>query len=122
MDGVRELLEELQKGHKSKGNFLGLLHVLIGRKISRADGTLVSIGQTWRDVATLLRILRWNPDAVKELGIDPDSLPPRERQRFWYLAITQAQVGSEAAIKAGDKFAAVLAKLGYTVGPAPGAR
>jgi len=122
MDGVRDLLEELQKSHKAKGNFLGLLHVLIGRRIVKADGSVVSTGQTWRDVATQLRTTRWDPEVVSELGIDPDTLPPRDRQRYWYLAIAQANVGSDAAVKAGDKLASALAKCGYVVGPAPGSR
>jgi hypothetical protein len=121
MDGVRDFLDELQKSHKARGHFLGLLHILIGRRIARADGTVVSTGQTWRQVADLLKTVRWEPDAVREVGIDPAVLPPRDRQRYWYLAISQAQVGSDAAIKAGDKLATALAKSGYVIGPAPGA-
>jgi len=122
MDGVREFLEDLQKHHRAMGHFLGLLHILIGRRLSRADGALISAGLTWRDVATLLRTIRWEPDAVKELGIDPESLPPRDRQRYWYSAISQAHVSSEAATIAGDAFAVQLARAGYVVGSAPGAR
>ena len=120
MDGVRELLEEIQKGHKARGNFLGLLHVLIGRRISKAD-KVISTGQTWREVSNLLKTVRWDPEAARELSTDPDALPPRDRQRYWYSAIAQANVASDAAIKAGDKFAATLTKMGYAVGPAPGA-
>src|SRR5262245_7271384 len=119
MDGVRDFLEELQKNRKAQGSFLGLLHILIGRRISRTDGTVLSTGQTSRAVADLLKTIRWDPDAVRDLGMDPATLPPRDRQRYWYLAISQAQVGSDAAIKAGDKLAAALAKIGYVVGPAP---
>src|SRR5262245_7195668 len=117
---VRDFLDDLQKSHDARGNFLGLLHILIGRRITHADGSVISSGQTWRKAADLLKTVRWDPDAVRELGIDPATLPPRDRQRYWYLAIAQAQVGSDAAIKAGDKLAAALAKSGYTVGPAPG--
>ena len=120
MDGVRELLEEIQKGHKARGNFLGLLHVLIGRRISKADGPVISTGQTWRDVSNLLKIVRWDPETARELGIDPETLPPRDRQRYWYSAIAQAQLSSDVAIKAGDWFAATLTKLGYVVGAPPG--
>jgi hypothetical protein len=119
MDGVRDFLDELQKSHKARGNLLGLLHLLIGRRIGRADGTVISTGQTWRQVADVFKNVRWDPDSVRELGIDPGSLPPRDRQRYWYLAIAQAQVGSDAAIKAGDKLAAALTKSGYVIGPAP---
>ncbi len=120
MDGVRDFLDELQKTHKAQGNLLGLLHLLIGRRISRADGTVISAGQTWRQAADLLKTVRWDPDAVRDLGLDPATLPPRDRQRYWYLAISQANVGSDAASKAGDKLAAALAKSGYVIGPAPG--
>lgn len=120
MDGVRELLEEIQKGNKARGNFLGLLHVLIGRRISKADAVL-STGQTWREVSNLLKNVRWDPEAARELGVDPDTLPPRDRQRYWYSAIALAQLSSDVAFKAGDKFAATLTKMGYVVGPAPGA-
>src|SRR5262245_35608943 len=99
MDGVRDFLDELQNNQKARGNLLGLLHVLIGRRISRADGTVISTGQTWRSVADLLKQARWDPDSVRDLGLDPATLPPRDRQRYWYLAISQAQVGSDAAIK-----------------------
>jgi hypothetical protein len=122
MDGVREFLDDIQKSHRARGNFLGLLHILIGRRIATADGTVISSGQTWRAVADLLKTMRWDPDAVRELGIDPATLPPRDRQRYWYTAIAQAQVGSDAAIKAGDKLATSLAKAGYVIGAAPGAR
>jgi hypothetical protein len=67
----------------------------------------------------LLKTLRWDPDAAGEVTADPAALAPRDRQRFWYLAIAQAQVGSEAAIREADKLAAVLAKAGYTIGPSP---
>src|SRR5947208_1944329 len=106
MDGVRDFLDELQKGHKAQGNLLGLLHILIGRRIARVDGTVISTGLTWRHVADLLKTLRWDPDAVRDLGIDPTTLPPRDRQRYWYLAISPAQLGSDAAVKSVDKLAA----------------
>jgi hypothetical protein len=103
-----------------EGNFLGLLHVLIGRRVTRADGTPVSPGLTWRALADLLKSLRWNKDAVRELGLDPADLPPRDRQRFWYTAIAQAHVDSPEAVAAGDRLAALVLPLGYVVSPAPG--
>lgn len=120
MEGAREFLEDLQKRRLAHGHFLGLLHILIGRRISRADGTVISTGQTWRNVANLLRAVRWNPDAVRELGLSPEDLPPRDRQRYWYTAIAQAQVASPEAIRDADALAQKLAKAGYMVGPAPG--
>jgi hypothetical protein len=44
-------------------------------------------------------------------------LPPRDRQRYWYLAIAQARVDSQEAIQAGNRLALVLREAGYTVLP-----
>ena len=51
MDRLREFLDILSEKGQAEGNFLGLLHVLIGRRITLDDGTLVSSGQSWRDLA-----------------------------------------------------------------------
>jgi hypothetical protein len=122
MDEVRKFLEDVQKNNLAKGHFLGLLHIIIGRRITRSDGTVVSAGVTWRDLAILLKNIRWDPDSARELTADTTTLPPRDRQRFWYMAISQAQVGSESAIRDGDKLAAILAKAGYSIGPSPFAK
>jgi hypothetical protein len=120
MDGVQTFLDELRQQGLVEGNFFGLLHVLIGRRVTRADGTLVSPGLTWRALADLLKSLRWNKDAVRELGLNPADLPPRDRQRFWYTAIAQARVDSPEAVAAGDRLAALVRPLGYVISPAPG--
>src|SRR5262249_43144642 len=113
------LMEFKQQGH-AQGNFRGLLHVLIGRHIEKADGTLVSNGIAWRELAGLLKKVRWEKEAVRELGLEPSQMPPRDRQRYWYVAITQAQVDSEEEIQAGDRLAEAVQSLGYRIGPAPG--
>src|SRR5487761_1597884 len=82
MDSLRELLEAVREQDVAPGRFRGLLHILVGRRITRADGTPVASGMTWRDVAALLKRLRWDRDAVRELGIDPAELAPRDRERF----------------------------------------
>lgn len=116
MDALSTLLDLLKDKAHSQGNFLGFLNVLIGRTITRtSDKSVVSRGQSWRDLASWLKKVRWDPEAVRELGLDPESLPPRDRQRYWYTAITQAKVDSAEAKKAGDKFAKALAGLGYEV-------
>ena len=120
MDALTDLLHELKQNGLANGHFLGFLHVLIGRRIAKKDGTPVVAGVTWRELAAQLKKQRWNTDAVKELGLDPDDLPPRDRERFWYTAIIRARVDSPAAATAGDKFAAMLKKKGYDVGAAPG--
>ncbi len=119
MDRLREFLEMVRRQGIAPGHFRGLLHVLIGRKISRTDGTVVSGGMTWREAAVLLKRLRWNREAVRELGLDPAELPPRDRQRYWYMAIVRADVGSAAASAEGDRVAELLRSAGYVVSAAP---
>src|SRR5262249_53971567 len=97
-----------------------LFHILIGRRISLADGTPVSTGMTWRELAAVLKRLRWDREAVRELGLGPANLPPRDREKFWYAAIAQAGVATPAASAAGDQLVAPLQALGYVVGGARG--
>jgi hypothetical protein len=120
MDQLRELLAAIQARGVARGNFLGLLHVLIGRRVTRTDGTAVSAGMTWREAAALLKRVRWDREAVAELGIDPAALPPRDRERYWYSAIARAGVDSAAAVAAGDKLMKALRSLGYEVSRSPG--
>ena len=115
MDALQSLLDLLKKKHLVQGHLLGFLHVLIGRKIIDPGGATISTGLVWRDLAALLRKSRWGPELVRELALDPDELPPRDRQRFWYSAIIRAQVDSPAAHLAGDRFAEVLRSHGYEV-------
>jgi hypothetical protein len=119
MDRLREFLEAVSQHGVAQGNLRGLMHVLIGRRISLADGTPVSTGMTWRQLAAVLKKQRWDREAVRELGLDPANLPPRDREKFWYAAIAQAGVGSAAASAAGDQLVAPLRALGYEVGAAP---
>jgi hypothetical protein len=120
MEGVQPFLDELRQHGLAEGNFLGLIHVLIGRRITRADGSVVSPGLTWRSLAEILKSLRWNKDAVREVGLNPADLPPRDRQRFWYTAIAHSRVDSVEAVAAGDRLAALVKPLGFIVSPAPG--
>jgi hypothetical protein len=120
MDRLREFLEAVRQHGLAQGNFQGVLHILIGRRISRADGAVVSAGQTWRQAASLLKRARWDRNAVRELGLEPARLPPRDRQRYWYTAITLARVDSSEARAAADRLAQALAAVGYVVGAAPG--
>jgi hypothetical protein len=119
MDRLREFLDVVREQGHATGNFRGLLHVLIGRKITKADGTEVSNGLSWRAVAALLKRMRWDRDVVRDLGLDPDDLPPRDRQRFWYQAIVQASVDSPEAAAAGDRLGRSVANADYVVGTAP---
>ena len=119
MDARLEFLTQLKRQHRTQGNFLGLLNVLIGRRIVDRDGAPVTEGITWRTLSATLKQVRWDKHAVRDLGLDPAQLPPRDRERFWYQAIAQARVDSEAATKAGDRFTEQLRRLGYASGSSP---
>jgi hypothetical protein len=121
MDRLREFLEAVRRHGLAQGNFRALLHILIGRRINLADGTVVSGGMTWRELAAALKRYRWDPQLVRELGLDPANLPPRDRQRYWYTAISQAGVNTPVASAAADALVEPLRAIGYAVGPAPGA-
>lgn len=119
MDELRAFLEEVKRQRYAQGNFLGLLNVLIGRTIARGPGQPISPGMNWRTLADLLRLVRWDPEAVRELGLDPAELPPRDRQRYWFMAISRAGVDSAAARQAGERLTKVLESAGYRIGPTP---
>lgn len=121
MDGIRELLSAVRDAGAVAGNFRGLLHVAIGRKVTRLDGSTVSVGVTWRELAAELKAMRFDQELVREYGADPDDLTARDRERFWYAAISAARVDSPEAIAEADRFAAKLKGLGFLVGPPPGA-
>lgn len=119
MDDVRALLEALNDKPFLQGHLRGLLHILIGRKIAKADGTAVSAGLTWRQLATELKAAKFDKDLVAELGADPDALAPRDREKMWYLAIGLAKVDSLDAIEQADRLMPSLKQLGYSIGPSP---
>jgi hypothetical protein len=119
MDGLLAFLEFVQKHRQARDNFLGLLHVLIGRRIQAADGQVVSEGQTWRQTAALLKKVRWDKAAADQLGLDCKLLPPRDRERFWYAVISAAHVDSAPARAAGDRLAAQAKAAGYQIGMGP---
>jgi hypothetical protein len=122
MDSLRELLDAVRERDLIQGRFRGLLHILVGRRITRQDGTLVSAGMSWRELAALLKRLRWDREAVRELGIDPATLAPRDRERFWYAAIARAGIDSPEAVAEAEELAQPLQELGFVVGPAPGTK
>jgi hypothetical protein len=119
MDALREFLEDLKRQGLAQDNFLGFLHVMIGRSVTRADGTLITKGLTWRKLAGWLKKVRWAKQSVRELGLDPNALPPRDRQLYWYTAIARAGIDSAEARAAGDRFTEKLTAHGYEVGSAP---
>lgn len=119
MDGVRELLEAARENDLATGRFRGLLHIVIGRTVSRPDGTKLSAGLTWREIASLLKALRYDPELGREAGADPDTLSPRDRERYWYAVIALARVDGAEALAEADALIGPLKSLGFVVAPAP---
>jgi hypothetical protein len=117
MDALSVLLEGLKKEPRVREHFLGLLHVLIGRRINSLDGELVSQGLTWRELAAKLKKLRWEPEVVRQLGLEIRELPPRDRERFWYQAISRAKVDSPEAVASAARLGQVFRDLGYEIAP-----
>ena len=119
MDGIRDLLEASRTNGLVAGRFRGLLHIAIGRTVSRTDGTKLSAGLTWREVAALLKALRFDPEFGREAGADPDTLSPRDRERYWYAVIALARPDGADAIAEAEALVAPLKSLGYVVSPPP---
>jgi hypothetical protein len=120
MDALSEFLNDQHRKGIAPGIFLGLLHILVGRRLESPDGTLLSNGLTWRELAALLKKVHWPRESVQELGLKEDDLPPRDRVRYWYSAIARARLDSDKARQEGDRVAALLRDKKYRVGPAPG--
>jgi hypothetical protein len=115
MEETLEFLTTLRDRGYVTGRLRALFHLLVGYRIRKGDGVVVSAGQTWRQLADLLFQLKWDREQVRELGLDPAALPPKDRQRFWYLAVIQSKLDSqEAKTEAIDLAQAILAS-GYTV-------
>ena len=119
MDGVRELLEAARANDLVAGRFRGLLHIAIGRTVTSADGTRLSAGLTWRELAHLLKALRFDPELGRELGADPDTLSPRDRERYWYAVIALARVDGADAVADAEALVGPLKALGYAIAPPP---
>ncbi len=115
MDALRGFLDDLKRQGLNRGHTRGVLHLLVGRRVRKADGTLISRGLTWREAAAALKRARWPKESVRELGLEPSELPPRDRVQFWYTAISRAALDSSEARQAGEALAAHLAARGYRV-------
>ncbi len=120
MEGIRDLLEAARTNGLVAGRFRGLLHIAIGRTVTKPDGTKLSAGITWREVAALLKALRFDPELGREVGADPDTLSPRDRERYWYAVIGLAHVDGAEAVAEAEQLVAPLKGLGYTIAPPPG--
>ena len=120
MEPLREFLNAVRHRGAAHGNFLGLLHVLIGRRITRADGAVVSGGMTWRELALLFKQQRRDREAVRELNLDPAALPPRDRDAFGMRPSPTREWPARRRRRPATRLAAAVQPLGYVVGPAPG--
>ena len=121
MEGIRDLLEAARTNGLVAGRFRGLLHIAIGRTVSKPDGTKLSAGLTWREIANLLKVLRFDPELGREVGADPDTLSPRDRERYWYAVIALARVDTADVVAEAEKLVGPLKALGFVVAPSAAA-
>ncbi len=119
MDGLIPFLEMVRDRKLAAGRLRGFLHICIGRRVTKTDGTLVSAGVTWRELSVLLKDAKFDKDLASQVGADPDALSPRDRQRFWYSVIALARPDSFEARTEAEALVGVLKTAGYQVGPAP---
>ena len=68
MDALQEFLDDLKRHGLDQGHLLGLFNVLIGRRVARADGTVVSNGLTWRELSEAVYRLA---EGLASIGIGP---------------------------------------------------
>ena len=88
MDELRDFLDTVTEHGLAVDRFRGLLFVLIGQRIQKADGTPVSAGMNWRPLRASLSNIAGIGRRFARLGIDPSELAPRDREKYWYPAIS----------------------------------
>ncbi len=120
MNGLLRVLELVRDKKLAAGSLRGLFHVCIGRTVTEPNGTLISAGVTWRELAALLMQAKYDTELVRELGADPHALAPKDREKLWYQAVGLAKVDSAEARAQAEKLAEKLKNYGFVVGPAPG--
>ena len=120
MEGTRMVLQLARDHGLIPGHLRGLFHIAIGRKLTAADGTVLSMGMSWRDLSHLLKALKFDREIIRELGADPEALAPKDRERFWYSAIALAKVESAEARQEAEELTVSFKRLGIQVGPGPG--
>ena len=115
MEGTKEFLELVVQHGLAKGHLRGVFHIAIGRRLTKADGTPLAGGVTWRELAAILKTVKFDRELVKELGADPETVAPRDREKFWYAAIALAQVDSHEARSQAERLAAKLERFGIRI-------
>ena len=119
MDLLSEFLELMIERKLVAGRLRALFHVVIGRTVHDSQGRLICGGTTWRTLANTLKDLRYDTELVRELGLDPETLSPRDRKRFWYSAIAGSKPDSAQARLEAVSYIFELQKLGFRIGAAP---
>lgn len=119
MDGTRTFLEVVLANGLVEGRVRGVFHIAIGRRVTAIDGTPLATGTTWRELASLLKTLKFDKEWGRALGADPDTIAPRDREKYWYHVIAIAKVDSAEARAEAEQLAAYLRPLGWIVGPPP---
>jgi hypothetical protein len=120
MQGTLRVLELVRDQNLAAGHLRGLFHIVIGRRITDANGVVVSSGITWRQLAAMLKEAKYDKELVREFVADPESLSPKDREKFWYSAVALAQVDGPEAHTQADQLAQRLTAFGLFVGPPPG--
>jgi hypothetical protein len=121
MSGTLQLLNLLVEHQLAKGLLRGVLHICIGRTVVRTtDDAVLCTGVSWRELAALLKDSKFDRTLAVEVGADPETLHPKEREKFWYAVIGLAKVDSTAARDEADKLAKKLAAHGLGVLPPGG--
>lgn len=120
MEGTRTLLELILAHGLAEGRLRGVFHVAIGRRVTAEDGTVLATGVTWRELAALLKDMKYDKEWVRAFAADPESIAPRDKEKFWYHAVALAKVDSVEARAEADQLAILLRPLGWIVGPPPG--
>ena len=90
MDTISDFLDYIKSEGLVLGRLQGLCHICIGRTIHYND-KIVSTGVTWRELAKLLKLLKFDKYLGTEVNADPEELNPKDRERYWYAVIGLAQ-------------------------------
>ena len=115
MNLLNDFLAKVRTAGVPQGQFLGFLHLMVGKTLVTREGTLVSQGSTWRDLSARFRQARLDRDLVSELGLKPADLPPRDREAYWFEALRRAAISSPLALEQATQLISWLEKLGYEV-------
>lgn len=104
VDTLSDFLEFVNTQGLAVGRLRGLFHICIGRTI-RNNEKIISEGVTWRELAKLLKHLKYEKSLGNEVNVDSDDLNPKDRERYWYAVIALAQPDSVTATTQAQELA-----------------